>query len=181
MREFLNALDLDSETVDTIMAEHGKIVTKDKEKIQKLQDELKTTKESLDTANKDVDKKVQDALNAERKNYEIKMELKDKVHNVDITMTQLDLEKVVMDENGKIKSGLKEQLDALKKSDGYLFVADNTNNNPAAQPFVKGATPKTGDGAPQGNLSTAELFAKNLAQGRNEAIKNSADSIYFGE
>lgn len=183
MREFLNALDLDSETVDTIMAEHGKLLTKDKEKIQKLQGELKNAKESLDKANKDVDKQVQDALAKERKNYEIKMELKDKVHNVDITMGQLDLEKVVMDEKtGKIKSGLKEQLDDLKKSDGYLFIQNNnSNNNQNAQAYVKGATPRDGDGAQPTNLSAGELFAKNLAKGHNDAIKSSAESVYFGE
>lgn len=183
MREFLNALDLDSETVDTIMAEHGKLLTKDKEKIQKLQAELKDVKESLDKANKDVDKQVQDALAKERKNYEIKMELKDKVHNVDITMGQLDLEKVVMDEKtGKIKSGLKEQLDDLKKSDGYLFIQNNnSNNNQNAQAYVKGATPRDGDGAQPTNLSAGELFAKNLAKGHNDAIKSSAESVYFGE
>lgn len=183
MREFLNALDLDSETVDTIMAEHGKLLTKDKEKIQKLQGELKDVKESLDKANKDVDKQVQDALAKERKNYEIKMELKDKVHNVDITMGQLDLEKVVMDEKtGKIKSGLKEQLDDLKKSDGYLFIQNNnSNNNQNAQAYVKGATPRDGDGAQPTNLSAGELFAKNLAKGHNDAIKSSAESVYFGE
>ena len=183
MREFLNALGLDSETVDTIMAEHGKLLTKDKEKIQKLQAELKDVKESLDKANKDVDKQVQDALAKERKNYEIKMELKDKVHNVDITMGQLDLEKVVMDEKtGKIKSGLKEQLDDLKKSDGYLFIQNNnSNNNQNAQAYVKGATPRDGDGAQPTNLSAGELFAKNLAKGHNDAIKSSAESVYFGE
>ena len=183
MREFLNALDLDSETVDTIMAEHGKLLTKDKEKIQKLQGELKNAKESLDKINNDVDKQVQDALAKERKNYEIKMELKDKVHNVDITMGQLDLEKVVMDEKtGKIKSGLKEQLDDLKKSDGYLFIQNNnSNNNQNAQAYVKGATPRDGDGAQPTNLSAGELFAKNLAKGHNDAIKSSAESVYFGE
>ena len=184
MREFLNALDLDSETVDTIMAEHGKLVTKDKEKIQKLQDELKTTKESLENSTKDVDKQVQEALAKERKNYEVKMELKDKVHNVDITMGQLDLEKVVMDEKtGKIKSGLKEQLDELKKSDSFLFIPTGANNgnNQGAQPFVKGATPKDGEGAQQHNLTSGELFAKNLANSHNEAVKSSADSVYFGE
>lgn len=183
MREFLKGLDLDSETIDTIMAEHGKLTTKDKEKIQKLQDELKEAKDSLDANTKDVDKKVQEALTKERKNYEIKMELKDKVHNVDIMMSQLDLEKVLMDENGKIKSGLKEQLDALKKSDSYLFIPekDNKGNNQNVNPFVKGATPKDGEGAPATNLSSGELFAKSLAKGHNEAIKNSADSVYFGE
>lgn len=184
MREFLNALDLDSETVDTIMAEHGKLITRDKEKIQKLQEDLNKAKEDLKTSNKDVDDQVQKALAAERKNFEIKMELNGKVHNIDIAMSQLDLDKVVMDEKtGKIKSGLKEQVDALRKSDGYLFISGNTNNynNQNMNTFVKGATPKDGEGAQPTNLSSGELFAKNLAQGRNEAIKNSAESHYFGE
>ena len=33
MREFLKGLELDSELIDTIMAEHGKLVTKDKEEL----------------------------------------------------------------------------------------------------------------------------------------------------
>lgn len=184
MREFLKALDLDSETVDTIMAEHGKLITRDKEKIQQLQDELKSLKDDLKSSGKDVESKVKEALDKERKNFEIKMQLKDKVHNIDITMSQLDLDKVVMDENGKIKSGLKEQLDALKKSDSYLFIPDNNNGNNQGsnpEPYIKGATPKDGEGGKPSKLSAGELFAKNLAKGHNEAIKNSADSIYFGE
>ena len=183
MREFLKALDLDSETVDTIMAEHGKLITRDKEKIQQLQDELKSLKDDLKSSGKDVESKVKEALDKERKNFEIKMQLKDKVHNIDITMSQLDLDKVVMDENGKIKSGLKEQLDALKKSDGYLFIQNNndSNNNQNTQAYVKGATPKDGEGGKPSNLSKGEQFAKSLAASHNEAIKNSADSIYFGE
>lgn len=182
MREFLRGLDLDSETIDTIMAEHGKLVTKDKEKIQELKNDLKKAQDDLADANKDVDKKIQDALATEKKNFEVKMELKDQVHNVDIMMSQLDLEKVVMDENGKIKSGLKEQLDAIKKTDAFLFKEPaNNNNNGFNQAFIKGATPKNGEGAPQTNLSAGEAFAKSLAQGKNDAVKNSAESIYFGE
>lgn len=180
MREFLKGLDFDDDTIDAIMAEHGKLIGKEKEAHQKTKDKLA----ELQGKGDDVDKKIEEAVKAERKNFEIKMELKDKVHNIDITMGQLDLEKVVMDENGKIKSGLKEQIDALKKSDGYLFKTEaNTNNgnNQNNAAFIKGATPKEGEGAQPTNLSAGELFATKLAQGRNEAIKNSADSIYFGE
>ena len=42
MRDFLKGLELDKETIDTIMAEHGKLVTADKEKISELES---TTKE----------------------------------------------------------------------------------------------------------------------------------------
>lgn len=46
MREFLKGLELDSELIDTIMAEHGKLVTRDKEAIQDLRSELQNLKES---------------------------------------------------------------------------------------------------------------------------------------
>lgn len=65
MREFLNGLELEAETIDTIMAEHGKLVTKDKEKITEL-----TTK--LDGF-KDVSTKI-DTLTAERDDYKTKYE-----------------------------------------------------------------------------------------------------------
>ena len=45
MREFLKGLDLDNELIDTIMAEHGKLVTKDKEELQTLKSQMKELKE----------------------------------------------------------------------------------------------------------------------------------------
>lgn len=50
MREFLRGLDLDSELIDTIMAEHGKIVTKDKEELQTLKEQMKELKENSKNA-----------------------------------------------------------------------------------------------------------------------------------
>lgn len=44
MREFLKGLELDQETIDTIMAEYGKNVTKDKEELQKNKEELQSLK-----------------------------------------------------------------------------------------------------------------------------------------
>ncbi len=41
MREFLRGLELDEETIDTIMAEHGKIITKLKEQNSDLKDKVK--------------------------------------------------------------------------------------------------------------------------------------------
>lgn len=46
MREFLRGLDLDEELIDTIMAEHGKLVTKDKESIATMKKELSDLKEN---------------------------------------------------------------------------------------------------------------------------------------
>lgn len=55
MREFLKGLDFDKETIDTIMAEHGKLITEAKEKSQELEKknkELETTISQLNTDNK---------------------------------------------------------------------------------------------------------------------------------
>ena len=46
MREYLRDLDLDTDTIDIIMAQYGKLVTKDKEEIQNLKEELKNLKEN---------------------------------------------------------------------------------------------------------------------------------------
>ena len=50
MREFLKGLDLDSELIDTIMAEHGKLVTKDKEELQTLKSQMRELKENSKNA-----------------------------------------------------------------------------------------------------------------------------------
>ena len=41
MREFLKGLELDKETIDTIMAEHGKLVTELKEKVSTYESKVK--------------------------------------------------------------------------------------------------------------------------------------------
>lgn len=48
MREFLKGLDLDQETIDTIMAEHGKYITEAKEQIMELRDQVQDYKEKYD-------------------------------------------------------------------------------------------------------------------------------------
>lgn len=40
MREFLKGLELDKETIDTIMAEHGKLITEAREQIMDLTDQV---------------------------------------------------------------------------------------------------------------------------------------------
>ena len=143
---------------------------------------LKKEKEDLIKANKDAKIESDKALAAERKSNAIKLELTGKVHNTDLTMNLLKLDEIIMGEDGKVKSGLKEQIDGLKKSDNYLFIPEgngDTNNNGNIQ--IKGATPKQGEPTTPTNLSKGELFAKNLATKTNEAIKNSAGSDYFGE
>lgn len=147
-------------------------------------EELKKKIQELEKSNKEAAKEAEKAIAAERKSNAIKLELIGKVHNSDVTMNLLKLDNIVMGDDGKVKSGLKEQLDDLRKSDSYLFIPeDNKGSNQSGnpEPYVKGATPKDGEGGTPSNLTKGEQFAKSLAANHNDAIKNSADSIYFGE
>ena len=165
---------------DTIKERDGQL-----EKI-KTSDEnpetLKQTIADLQAANKQAKIDSDKALATEKKNNTIKLELIGKVHNPDIAMTLLKMDEVVMDENGKVKSGLKEQVDGLEKAHNYLFIPKekpNSNQNSAFQ--VKGATPKEGDSGQQTELTPAETMAKTLAVNANANTKKTAESTYFGE
>lgn len=56
MREFLKGLELDKETIDTIMAEHGKLITEAKEQIMELQQQVN----SFEYEKESYEKKIQE-------------------------------------------------------------------------------------------------------------------------
>ena len=64
MREFLKGLELDKETIDTIMAEHGKLITEAKEKTQELESKVKDYESKIsDLSSKaETNTKVQEEL-----------------------------------------------------------------------------------------------------------------------
>ncbi len=79
MREFLKGLDLDSELIDTIMAEHGKLVTKDKEELQTLKSQMKELKENSKNAD-ELQSKYDELVKAnEEREAKQKAEEEDKV------------------------------------------------------------------------------------------------------
>ena len=69
MREFLRGLELDKETIDTIMAEHGKLITEAKEKTQELENKVKDyeTKIGELSSKAETNTKVQEELDALKK------------------------------------------------------------------------------------------------------------------
>ena len=72
MREFLKGLDLDKETIDTIMAEHGKLITEAKEQILELKSQLsgfETEKQKYESKLKDYESKMQESSKS-LKNYQ---------------------------------------------------------------------------------------------------------------
>ena len=64
MREFLRGLELDKETIDTIMAEHGKLITEAKEKTQDLENKVKEYESKIEELSSKVETnaKVQEEL-----------------------------------------------------------------------------------------------------------------------
>lgn len=119
------------------------------EKLKKQKDEIQN---DLDTANalvenlketnksnEDLQQQVNDyknqieILNSQRtedqKNNAIEMALKDaKALNTKAAKALLDIEKIKLTDNGV--EGLNDQLEALRKSDAYLFESSAPNNNP---------------------------------------------------
>lgn len=72
MREFLKGLELDKETIDTIMAEHGKLITEAKEQILELKSQVngfETEKQKYESKLKDYETKMQET-DKSLKNYQ---------------------------------------------------------------------------------------------------------------
>jgi predicted RNase H-like nuclease (RuvC/YqgF family) len=72
MREFLKGLELDKETIDTIMAEHGKLITEAKEQILELKTQVngfETEKQKYESKLRDYETKMQESSKS-LKNYE---------------------------------------------------------------------------------------------------------------
>ena len=69
MREFLKGLDLDKETIDTIMAEHGKLITEAKEKTQELENKVKDYESKIEelSSKAETNTKVQEELDTLKK------------------------------------------------------------------------------------------------------------------
>lgn len=150
-RAFLEALGLDKESVDKIMAEHGTSVELQKTKVTDLTSERDDYKSQLDQRDKDLKdlkKKaegsedlqtqlatLQTKYDTDKVEYEqklkdtqlasaIKLALAGKVHDTDIATGQLDKSLIELDAEGKVTKGLDEQLKTLQESKPFLFVPE---------------------------------------------------------
>ena len=208
MKEYLLKLGLTEEQADKVVENIGKIVdgqyviksrfnevlqekknletqlTERDSQLQKLQqseqatEKLKEQITQLQNDNKLNAEKAAKELALERKSNAIKLELMNQVHNPDLVMKMLNMDDIMMTEEGTIKSGLKEAIAGLKKTDSYLFKDVKLSEN-KPEPFVKGAKPKDGESTDYSKLSTGEQLAITLAKGSNEASKTATSDIYF--
>ena len=160
MREFLKGLDLDKETIDTIMAEHGKLLTEEKEKNQDLKDKIEELNKKI-KENSEIDiealKKEQFDLGKAEGEKEVETFKKEnalekalgnfKAKDIKLLSKLIDNEKIKYEEeDGKYNvSGLQEQIDEIKKTHDYLFEVEK---EPKQQPRINtgeqhSSTPKS--------------------------------------
>ncbi|WP_368488391.1 phage scaffolding protein [Clostridium sp. BJN0013] len=80
----------------------------------------------------------------------------------------LDLGKLTLEDNGNF-IGLREQVEAVKESDGYLFEEDNSQNNPGGNPNPGGTGNIGNPGSPQPGKELS--LGERLAKQKTEAMK----------
>ena len=85
MRDFLKSLELEKETIDVIMREHGKILTEKKSEIQNLEDKIKEhegTITKLNSTIEDNNKSLENLQTMTNENKDLKAQLQMSGSNV---------------------------------------------------------------------------------------------------
>jgi hypothetical protein len=127
---------------------------------------LKNRIEELENANKDAKSTYENTVAEMKRNYAVDSSIRDaKAKNVKAVKALLDMTKVKMD--GETVIGLKDQLDAIAKSDAYLF----ETVEPPTPNFAGGFEP--GKGSNGGGNVTPTSFADAIQSSLAKAgIKN---------
>ena len=124
-------------------------------------EDLQKKIEELENENKVKSAEFEKALLIERKNNAIRSSLISdplgKPHDVDLVIGMVDIDKVSVDENGKIVGGFKEQLDTIKKEKAFLFQKVE-NFNPSGKPPANGGNPNHDEDDGKSKTAIGELF-----------------------
>lgn len=144
-------------------------------------EELQTKVSALENQNKaDKEKYEADLLQAE-KTAAIRFDIASLVIDPEDILPKLDQTKIVF-KDGKIVSGLKEQLDELKTAKPHYFKTEQDTNKSQPDGWIFGKTPAEGtDDSGKETKSEAQKFGEFLANskmsGSNAADK--AADVYF--
>ena len=156
MREFLKGLDLDKETIDTIMAEHGKLITEAKEKTQELENKVKEyeTKIGELSSKAETNTKVQEELDNLKKSIaenEAKAKAKAEDDALTKNITSVFGDKKFVNEYTKnaiisdIKTALKDSNNAGKSAKDLFEELTKDKEGIFDNPNKGVSTPPTGD------------------------------------
>lgn len=147
-RDFLKKLGLDDQVTEKVMTQYGKDVQQLKDTNAELQskneglneqlssrdkqlkdlkktagdnEELQAKLDKLLADGKEQAKQYENKLAAQKKSFAVSNALRDAgAKNPKTVEALLDLEKVSLDDNGQL-IGINDQIENIKKSDGYLF------------------------------------------------------------
>lgn len=100
---------------------------------------LKKQIETLEADNK----KKADSYKTEFDDYKRKIAAKvallsdaQKPHDIDLVLSLIDMSKIELDESGKVRAGLKKQIEEIQKARPYLFVGEKAPGTPTGiSPF----------------------------------------------
>lgn len=156
MREFLKGLELDKETIDTIMAEHGKLITEAKEKTQNLENKVKEyeTKIGELSSKAEDNTKVQEELDNLKKSIaenEAKAKAKEEDEILTKNITSVFGDKKFVNEYTKnaiisdIKTALKDSNNAGKSAKDLFEELTKDKDGIFSNPNPGVSTPPTGD------------------------------------
>ena len=156
MREFLKGLDLDKETIDTIMAEHGKLITEAKEKTQELENKVKDYESKIDelSSKAETNTKVQEELDNLKKSIaenEAKAKAKAEDDALTKNITSAFGDKKFVNEYTKnaiisdIKTALKDSNNAGKSAKDLFEELTKDKEGIFDNPNKGVSTPPTGD------------------------------------
>ena len=144
-------------------------------------DELTAKVAELEKANKQQETGHKAALAKVRKENAIKQVLLTDAQDPDMVLGLLDVDKIEVGDDGKIKSGFKEQFDNVKKEKPFLFKEVKPQTKQQFTP--QGKKPAEGDPNPaEGDKDASVELAKKLATGGagNADATQKASAHYFG-
>lgn len=142
MREFLKGLELDAETIDTIMAEHGKYLTGLKEKndeykdmISKYEDDIKQLNNTIEENNKSLEN--YSTLSNENKDLHAQLQMRDS--NVKREFTKFVTSEVMNQVDDK--HNFQDVLESYKKENPQYF-GDTQVKKVQSSPSLTGGVPQ---------------------------------------
>lgn len=166
MREFLKGLDLDAETIDTIMAEYGKNVTNFKETIESMKESVEDYKKQV-TTYEDKVKELEGTIEEDKKslenyqsltneNNDLKAQLQMSNSNVKKEFSKFVTSEVMSKVNDE--TDFETALNDYKKENPQYF-GESVVKKVQSSPILNGGTPK-----PQ----TTNDIMNNLLRGSEE-------------
>lgn len=122
MREFLKGLDLDKETIDSIMAEHGKHLTGLKEQVESFKAEVQGYKTTIDELNQKIEtnnKSLEDLQNITNERNDLKAQIQMSDSNVKKEFSKFVRSEVMANVNEE--NDFTKALESYKKENPQYF------------------------------------------------------------